>query len=209
MPKKRDLPSDEKAKIVLDAVEDRLAENPVLLDVRGKTLITDFFLICTGTSEPHLRAITESVLEKADEENLAKPRVEGRAVGEWVLMDFGDVVLHIMNAETRERYKLEEFWTTPQPKGALPPTPDSVAGRNGSGDAAEEIDEDELDALDLDDEDLDDAAFFDDADQEVEPIDEEDIELVERAKAVDVDEDFPGQVSSDADSGAPGTNGRR
>ena len=128
MPKKRDIPSDEKAKIILDAVEDRLAENPVLIDVRGKTVITDFFLICTGTSEPHMRAITESVLERADEDNLGKPRVEGRAVGEWVLMDFGDVVLHIMNAETRERYKLEEFWTTPQPHGALPPTPNSVSG---------------------------------------------------------------------------------
>jgi len=208
VPKKRDIPSDEKAKIILDAVEDRLAENPVLLDVRGKTVITDFFLICTGTSEPHMRAITESVLERADEESLVKPRVEGRAVGEWVLMDFGDVVLHIMNAETRERYKLEEFWTTPQPRGALPPTPNSVAG-DGDIDDETDRDEEDLDALDLDDEDLDDAAFFDDVDQEVEPIDEEDIELVERAKSVDVDDDFPGQVSSDADGkNGSGTNRR-
>ena len=175
----------------MDAVEDRLAENPVKLDLRGKTLIADFFLVATGTSEPHLKAITESVLEKTEDERLPKPRIEGQEAGEWILMDYGDVVLHVMNAETRQRYKLEQFWSTPQPKGALPPTPSTVGGNGASVDDLEygKMPDEEVDALDVDDEEEDDAAFFDDADQEVEPIDEEDIEFVESVRHKDTGDD--------------------
>ena len=168
MPKRNDLASDEKVKLLVDAVEDRKAVDPVLIDLRDKTLMTDFFLICSGTSDVHIRAIADSVLEKGELENLNRPRVEGQSVGEWVLIDFGDVVVHVMAQEPRERYKLEYFWTTPQPKGALPPTPDSVAAAAlgpGSGDE----DWDEEDENDEDD----DASFFDDADQEVPPVDED------------------------------------
>lgn len=172
MPKKLDMPSDQKAHLILDAVEDRKAVDPVLLDLRGKTLITDFFLVCTGTSNVHIRSIAERVLERTEEERLANPRVAGLEVGEWVLLDFGDVVLHVMNAEARERYKLEQFWTTPQPKGALPPTPESAEASEGSeGEDDSEFGEDEFDEEDED------AAFFDDADQELEPIDEDDEEF--------------------------------
>jgi ribosome-associated protein len=162
------MPSDEKAKLVLDAVEDRKAVDPVLLDLRGKTLLTDFFLICTGTSDVHIRAIADSVQEKAENASLARPRVEGQTVGEWVLIDFGDVVVHVMGEEPRERYRLEHFWTTPHPKGALPPTPDTVSdGTAWAGGDDEE---------DFDDEELEDAAFFEDADTEVEPVDEDEID---------------------------------
>jgi ribosome-associated protein len=163
------MPSDEKAQLLLEAVEDRKAEDPVLLDLRGKTLLADFFLICSGTSQPHIRAIAEHVLEVAKERRLPAPRIEGAQVGEWVLLDFGDVILHVMAEEPRQRYKLEQFWTTPHPKGALPPTPGSVSV-NGTGDESdEEWEEDE--------DDMDDAAFFDEADQEVEAIDEEEEDL--------------------------------
>jgi len=178
--------------MIMDAVEDRLAENPVKLDLRGKTLIADFFLVATGTSEPHLKAITESVLEKTEEERLPKPRIEGQEAGEWILMDYGDVVLHVMNAESRQRYRLEQFWSTPQPKGALPPTPSTVGGANGASlDDLEygKMPDEDVDALDVDDEEEDDAAFFDDADQEVEPIDEEDIEFVESVRHKDTGDD--------------------
>ena len=147
---KKTLPSDEKAKMILDAVEDRKAVDPVLLDLRGKSLLADFFLVCSGTSNVHIRAIADRVIERVKEERLAAPRIEGQGVGEWVLLDFGDIVLHIMGEEPRERYKLEQFWSTPQPKGALPPTPGT----------ADETDEDA------------DEAFFDDADQEIDPVDE-------------------------------------
>lgn len=182
MAKRSDIPSDEKARILVDAVEDRKAVDPVLIDLRDKTLMTDFFLVCSGTSDVHIRAIAERVEEVADEQRLNRPRIEGQGVAEWVLLDFGDVVLHIMNAESRDRYKLETFWTTPQPKGALPPTPDSAtAHRSGSGigedrtDADDKSDAlDELEGLDFDEDEESDAAFFEDADEEVEPIDEPD-----------------------------------
>ena len=165
---KTNMPSDEKAQLLLDAVEDRKAVDPVLIDLRNKTLMTDFFLVCSGTSDVHIRAIADSVMEKAEDARLPRPRIQGQSVGEWVLIDFGDAIVHVMAEEPRQRYKLEEFWTTPQPKGALPPTPDSVGVVTDEG--FNDSDEDDLD------DDDDDAAFFDEADTEVEPVDEDDLD---------------------------------
>lgn len=156
--------SEEKARLLLDVVEDRKAVDPVLLDLRGKTLLFDFCLVCSGTSNVHIRSIADALLERAAEAHLDKPRTSGQENAEWVLLDFGDAVVHILAEETRERYKLEQFWSTPQPKGALPPTPEMARSDH------------HLDAIDLDDEDRSDAAFFDDADQEVEPIEEDDLD---------------------------------
>jgi ribosome-associated protein len=175
---KTTLPSEEKARLVLDAVEDRKAVDPVLLDLRDKSLLADFFLICSGTSNVHIRAIADRVLEKTDDLRLSKPRIEGQEIGQWVLLDYGDVVLHILDEESRERYKLEKFWTTPQPKGALPPTPTTVyAGSAGPNrvNKADDLDEDQLGNFDDDEdeeEDDEDGAFFANADTEVEPVDE-------------------------------------
>ena len=152
--------SEQKAHFLLEVVDDRKAVDPVLLDLRGKTVMTDFFLICSGTSNVHIRSIADALLEKSGDAGIHKPRLEGRENAEWILIDFGDVVLHVMGEEPRARYRLEEYWTTPHPKGALPPTPRSV--RAG-----------EIDADDLEDDELDDATFFDEADREVEPIDED------------------------------------
>lgn len=188
---KKAIPSKEKANILMETVEDRLALDPVLLDLTDKVLLFDYVLVCAGNSDTHVRAITNAVLERIDDENIAPPRVAGQGIGEWVLMDFGDVVLHVLSEEARERYKLETFWSTAQPKGALPPMPtdDGVyAGATitdaGFDDSDDDLDEDddegdeltdeELDALDIDDEDPDDVSFFNTADKEVEPIDEPD-----------------------------------
>src|SRR4051794_20394920 len=100
------MPSEEKAQFILEVVDDRKAIDPVLLDLRGKTLLADFFLVCAGFNHIHIKAIADRVLEEADERNLPTPRTEGEQVGEWVLIDFGDVVVHIMTEEARERYKL-------------------------------------------------------------------------------------------------------
>lgn len=176
MPKNVEMPVEEKAQMLLDAVEDRKAVDPVLLDLRGKTVLTDFFLICTGTSDVHIRAIADSVQEKAEEARLARPKVEGQSVGEWILIDFGDVVVHVMGAEPRERYNLEKFWTTPQPKGALPPTPGSVTDNEDDESDEDDIEDDDFEDEDLEEDDLDDESFFADADTEVEPVDEDEID---------------------------------
>lgn len=200
MAKKHEMPSDEKAQLLLETVEDRLAIDPILLDLRGKTLMTDFFLVCSGNSDVHIRAIADAVLEKSGEERLSKPRIEGQEVGEWVLLDFGDVVLHVMSEEQRERYKLEEFWSRPHPDGEMPPTPGTVLGEGGEGDDSD------LDAVDLDDEDLDDAAFFEDADTEVEPIDEDEVEN-EDGQFDDFGDAPPGRQSRKGNNNGTGGSG--
>lgn len=168
MAKKIDMPSEEKARLLFDTVEDRKAVEPRLLDLRGKTLLADYFLICSGMSQPHIKAIADKLEEVADQLNIPAPKMSGQQVGEWILLDFGDVITHVMSEETRERYKLEEFWTTPQPKGALPPSPEDLLRMEAAEDS-DGADEDDLDELDEDG----DAAFFDDADTEVEPVDED------------------------------------
>lgn len=193
---KTQMPSEEKAQFIFEVVEDRKAIEPVLLDLRGKTLLADFFIVCAGFNQIHIKAIGERVLEEADERRLPTPRMEGEQVGEWVLIDFGDVVLHVMTEEARERYKLEEYWTNPQPKGALPPTPSTVGsnGAQNSVSTGESAMFDDLDDEDLDDEDEDDAAFFVDADTEVEPIDEDDEDLAEET---DEAEEYEGEIADE------------
>lgn len=161
---------EEKRDLLVDALEDRKAQDITVIDLRDKQVIlADFFIVCTGTSVPHIRAVAERVLERAKEERLTQPRTAGEAVAEWVLLDFGDIVIHVMNEEARERYKLEQFWTTPQPKGALPPQP---------GDAPVPSEED-LESLAFEDDEFtdEDAAFFADADTEVAPLDPKDQDL--------------------------------
>jgi len=188
--RKHNLPSEEKARILFETVEDRKAENPVLIDLRDKRVnLADYFIICTGLAVPHLRAIAEHVLEKVDELRLPRPTVSGEEVAEWILLDFGDIVLHIMSEEARERYKLEQFWTTPQPKGALPPVPGSTPERHpldrtplpgapelGPGEEGDD-DEDDTGFEDDDafDELEDDDAFFADADKSVPPVEQDEI----------------------------------
>ena len=123
---KQQIPSEEKKNLILEIIDDRKAENPVVIDLREKVNIADFFIICTGLAVPHIRTISEHVLDTMEDHNIAKPSVSGEEVAEWVLVDFGDVILHIMSEEARERYKLEVYWTTVQPKGALPPHPGSL-----------------------------------------------------------------------------------
>ena len=188
--------SEEKARFLLDVVEDRKAVDPVLLDLRGKTVMTDFFLVCSGTSNVHIRAIADAVLEKAKDADLDKPRVEGQENAEWVLLDFGDVVLHVLAEEPRRRYRLEQFWSTPHPKGALPPTPNTAR-----------TDDADVDATEMDDEDRLDAAFFDEADQEVEPIDEDEEDFDEDEDVVsieDLEEEDEGDGEDDFDDASRG-----
>ena len=89
----------------------RKAENIVILDVKELSSVTDYFVIASGTSEPHLRAITEEVTDKLREEHRLRPRaVDGTLHTGWVVLDFFDVIVHIMRADIRERYDLEGLW---------------------------------------------------------------------------------------------------
>ena len=72
--------------------------------------MTDFFVIATGTSEPHLRAIIEEVTDKVEEKHWLRPRIEGRTQTAWVVLDYFDVIVHVMRTDVRERYDLEGLW---------------------------------------------------------------------------------------------------
>jgi ribosome-associated protein len=95
----------------VDALEDKKADDIVLLDLRGQSIFTDFFIICTGSSERQLTALVDGVAEAARKQHQVKsPRIEGHAEGGWLLIDFGVVIVHAFSEAQRRRYKLEELW---------------------------------------------------------------------------------------------------
>jgi ribosome-associated protein len=91
--------------------ENKKAENTVILDVRKVSSVTDYFVIVSGGSEPHLRAIVNEVIDQLREEHQLRPRaVEGDASAAWQVLDFFDVIMHVMRADVREKYDLESLW---------------------------------------------------------------------------------------------------
>lgn len=87
------------------------AENIQILDMRGISNLTDFMVICTGTSMPQLRAILRDVAGKIEEEHGVKPlHTDGKADTRWVVLDFVDVLVHVMDEELRDVYGLEDLW---------------------------------------------------------------------------------------------------
>jgi ribosome-associated protein len=94
-----------------DLADNRKAEDIVILDVRELSSVTDFFVIASGTSEPHLRAIIDELVTKLRDEHELRPRaVDGTFPAAWVVLDFFDVIVHIMRQDVRERYDLETLW---------------------------------------------------------------------------------------------------
>ena len=91
--------------------DNKKAENIVVLDVRKLSSVTDYFVIASGTSEPHLRAIVNEISDTLREGYEVRPRtVDGTVHGAWVVLDFFDVIVHVMRADVRERYDLEGLW---------------------------------------------------------------------------------------------------
>ncbi|HZR15782.1 MAG TPA: ribosome silencing factor [Verrucomicrobiae bacterium] len=91
--------------------ENRKAEDIAILDVRDLSSVTDYFVLASGTSEPHLRAIVDELTEKLRDEHGLRPRaVDGTFQAAWVVLDFFDVIVHVMRQDVRERYDLETLW---------------------------------------------------------------------------------------------------
>jgi ribosome-associated protein len=99
------------AQLCRDFADNRKAENIVILDVRDLSSVTDYFVIASGTSEPHLRAIVDEITDELREEYEVRPiRKDGSTQGAWVVLDFFDVIVHVMRQDVRERYDLEGLW---------------------------------------------------------------------------------------------------
>ena len=96
--------------LVCEAAAERKAHNMVVLDVRGQTIIADFFVVCTGTSSTHINAIAESVRDQLRELARLRSKPEGGADSSWIILDYSDVIVHVFNEETREFYDLERLW---------------------------------------------------------------------------------------------------
>jgi ribosome-associated protein len=96
---------------IVDALEDKKGENILLLDIHEISDFTDYFVICSGTSDRMIRALADSAVEKVKEKYQFKARIEGRPEDGWMLADFGDVILHMFSPDRRDYYRLEELWS--------------------------------------------------------------------------------------------------
>lgn len=95
---------------ILNSLEDIKAVNPVAIDVKNISSLTDFMVIASGTSNRHLAAMSERVLEGLKDNNVSGIRIEGQGGDEWLLVDAGDVIIHLMSSDAREFYDLESLW---------------------------------------------------------------------------------------------------
>ena len=94
-----------------ELADNRKAEDIVVLDLRKLSNITDYFVICTGTSEPHLRAIVDEIQERLEEDHhLTSRGTDGSINTNWVVLDYFDVIVHVMRKDVRELYNLEDLW---------------------------------------------------------------------------------------------------
>jgi ribosome-associated protein len=103
-------------KIVQDVLDERKGQYITTLDVQGKTSVTDYMVLVTGTSNRHLKSLCDHVVEKLKEVGVKPLGLEGDLSSDWVLLDLGDVIVHAMTAQTREFYQLEKLWSVDRPK---------------------------------------------------------------------------------------------
>jgi len=104
------LQNEELVQLAVAALEDMKAKDITVIDVRGKTSVTDFMVIASGTSSRHVKSLADNVLEKVKEQGVRPIGSEGLDSGEWALLDLGDVVVHAMQVATRQFYDLERLW---------------------------------------------------------------------------------------------------
>src|SRR5580704_242691 len=110
--------------------ENKKAENAVILDVRKISSVTDYFVIVSGTSEPHLRAIVNEITDQLREDYNLRPRaVDGDVRAAWQVLDYFDVIVHVMRADVREKYDLERLWGDAPGVGAKKPRRSRAAAK--------------------------------------------------------------------------------
>jgi ribosome-associated protein len=99
------------AELVIKTLEDNKATNIQTLDVRDLTSMADLMIIASGTSTRQVTSIAEKLIEKAKKNKVPPYGTEGKQYGEWVLIDLGDIIVHIMHPTTRAHYQLEKLWS--------------------------------------------------------------------------------------------------
>lgn len=125
------------AALVEEAIRDIKGLDLRRIDVRELTTITDYMVVCTGTSNRHVKSIAENIIASAKQAGYRPLGVEGLDAGEWALVDLGDVVAHVMQAQTRAFYQLEKLWDVPPPEPVpspkLPREPKAKVAKGAKG----------------------------------------------------------------------------
>jgi len=104
------IPLDELPALVIEAALEKKAFNVLVLDLRNRSDITDYFVICSGNSKAQVQAIANSILEKTYGTAFKPTGIEGLSTGNWVILDMGDVFVHVFQKEVRSYYDLERLW---------------------------------------------------------------------------------------------------
>ncbi len=136
MPKPTKPTIDALVKLVVEALEDVKGADIKVLDVQGLTSVTDWMVICTGTSNRHTKSLADNVIDMAKQSGNRPLGIQGTETGEWVLVDLGHVVVHVMLAQARAFYQLEKLWDLKPPveieavskKGSVKPGMPARAG---------------------------------------------------------------------------------
>ena len=105
---------------ILTSLEDDKAEDVIVIDLAGKSEMADYMIICSGRSSRQVSAISEKLVDRLKTERSVASKVEGKETGDWVLIDTGDVVVHVFRPEVRDFYQLEKMWLTPGQSGTAP-----------------------------------------------------------------------------------------
>ncbi|MFP5077426.1 ribosome silencing factor [Rhizobium sp. YIM 134829] len=99
--------------LVLDSLEDSKAEDIVTIDIAGKSALGDYMVVVSGRSNRHVAAITDHLVSDLKDEGYGNARVEGLEAADWVLIDSGDIIIHVFRPEIREFYNIEKMWAAP------------------------------------------------------------------------------------------------
>ncbi len=107
------------AKLITDILEEHSAQEILNIDLKGKSSIADIMIVVSGRSNRHVNALADYVQKGLKEAGISKLGIEGQEANDWVLIDAGDVILHIFRPEVREYYNIEKIWTSPAGEGHL------------------------------------------------------------------------------------------
>jgi ribosome-associated protein len=111
-------PSEKLKDSVVNALDQDKAEEIVTIDLAGKTSIADYMVIASGRSARQITALAEKISEHLKEHGI-KPRIEGRQSGDWILVDGGDIIIHLFRPEVRKFYSIEDIWNVTYPSDKL------------------------------------------------------------------------------------------
>ena len=101
---------NEKVLEMAEILDGRKAEDIVMIDVREQTIIADYFIVCSGRSSTHIKTLADELSEEMAKRGTARQRIEGYQAGRWIVLDFGEILVHIFHQEEREFYDIERLW---------------------------------------------------------------------------------------------------